>query len=109
MDSSHAVSYTHLPCFCDCRLSLFWNRKPIALYLCALPGFVDSKHEEKTERNAGYLFVSHSGDGMLRPVSYTHLVTGRTLPFEDLINIAHKHSALVLLDASQLMLSLIHI
>lgn len=30
-------------------------------------------------------------------------VTGRTLPFEDLINIAHKHSALVLLDASQLM------
>ena len=33
---------------------------------CALPGFVDSKNEEKTERNAGYLFVSHSGGGMLR-------------------------------------------
>ena len=32
---------------------------------CALPGFVDSKNEEKTERNAGYLVVS--------PVSYTHL------------------------------------
>ena len=33
---------------------------------CALPGFVDSKKEEKTERNAGYLVVSHSGGGMLR-------------------------------------------
>ena len=37
----------------------FWCR-------CALPGFVDSKNEEKTERNAGYLVVSHSGGGMLR-------------------------------------------
>lgn len=35
-------------------------------WLCALPGFVDSKNEEKTERNAGYLVVSHSGGGMLR-------------------------------------------
>ena len=35
-------------------------------YRCALPGFVDSKNEEKTERNAGYLVVSHSGGGMLR-------------------------------------------
>ena len=35
-------------------------------YACALPGFVDSKNEEKTERNAGYLVVSHSGGGMLR-------------------------------------------
>ena len=35
-------------------------------YICALPGFVDSKNEEKTERNAGYLVVSHSGGGMLR-------------------------------------------
>ena len=34
--------------------------------MCALPGFVDSKNEEKTERNAGYLVVSHSGGGMLR-------------------------------------------
>mgnify|MGYP003251382283 CR=1 FL=1 len=33
---------------------------------CALPGFVDSKNEEKTERNAGYLVVSHSGGGMFR-------------------------------------------
>ena len=33
---------------------------------CALPGFGDSKNEEKTERNAGYLVVSHSGGGMLR-------------------------------------------
>ena len=33
---------------------------------CALPGFVDSKNEEKTERNAGYLVVSHSDGGMLR-------------------------------------------
>ena len=31
---------------------------------CALPGFVDSKKEEKTERNAGHLVVSHSGGGM---------------------------------------------
>lgn len=38
-----------------------WRR-----YTCALPGFVDSKNEEKTERNAGYLVVSHSGGGMLR-------------------------------------------
>lgn len=39
----------------------------VALILyCALPGFVDSKNEEKTERNAGYLVVSHSGGGMLR-------------------------------------------
>lgn len=35
-------------------------------FVCALPGFVDSKNEEKTERNAGYLVVSHSGGGMLR-------------------------------------------
>ena len=39
------------------------NTKKIA---CALPGFVDSKNEEKTERNAGHLVVSHSGGGMLR-------------------------------------------
>lgn len=38
---------------------LFWKA-------CALPGFVDSKNEEKTERNAGYLVVSQSGGGMLR-------------------------------------------
>ena len=37
-----------------------------SLTQCALPGFVDSKNEEKTERNAGYLVVSHSGGGMLR-------------------------------------------
>ena len=36
------------------------------LVWCALPGFVDSKNEEKTERNAGYLVVSQSGGGMLR-------------------------------------------
>ena len=35
-------------------------------FYCALPGFVDSKNEEKTERNAGYLVVSQSGGGMLR-------------------------------------------
>ena len=32
---------------------------------CALPGFVDSKNEENSERNAGYLVVSHSVGGML--------------------------------------------
>lgn len=37
-----------------------------SFHSCALPGFVDSKNEEKTERNAGYLVVSHSGGGMLR-------------------------------------------
>ena len=36
------------------------------LKMCALPGFVDSKNEEKTERNAGYLVVSQSGGGMVR-------------------------------------------
>ena len=41
-----------------------WN--DVMEYICALPGFVDSKNEEKTERNAGYLVVSHSGGGMLR-------------------------------------------
>lgn len=42
-----------------------WRELLIAMD-CALPGFVDSKNEEKTERNAGYLVVSHSGGGMLR-------------------------------------------
>lgn len=41
-------------------------RDPDAKEDCALPGFVDSKNEEKTERNAGYLVVSQSGGGMLR-------------------------------------------
>ena len=36
------------------------------LFSCALPGFVDSKNEEKTERTAGYLVVSQSGGGMVR-------------------------------------------
>lgn len=43
-----------------------WNEKLEEIWQCALPGFVDSKNEEKTERNAGYLVVSHSGGGMLR-------------------------------------------
>lgn len=42
------------------------KRKAEKIRECALPGFVDSKNEEKTERNAGYLVVSHSGGGMLR-------------------------------------------
>lgn len=47
----------------------YWTRGNAEVCLlakCALPGFVDSKNEEKTERNAGYLVVSHSGGGMLR-------------------------------------------
>ena len=44
--------------------SRYYQLRQIAF--CALPGFVDSKNEEKTERNAGYLVVSHSGGGMLR-------------------------------------------
>lgn len=43
-----------------------YRRVTQELQNCALPGFVDSKNEEKTERNAGYLVVSHSGGGMLR-------------------------------------------
>lgn len=57
----------------DIVQDLGWRRNTSALtdtdvkyLLCALPGFVDSKNEEKTERNAGYLVVSHSGGGMLR-------------------------------------------
>lgn len=42
------------------------NRVMAYIESCALPGFVDSKNEEKTERNAGYLVVSQSGGGMLR-------------------------------------------
>ena len=47
---------------------LYWtpSRGGIIMRYCALPGFVDSKNEEKTERNAGYLVVSQSGGGMLR-------------------------------------------
>ena len=56
------------------RTVLFWapdgtfigSAEDSDLFGCALPGFVDSKNEEKTERNAGYLVVSHSGGGMLR-------------------------------------------
>lgn len=43
-----------------------WLERQTHYAPCALPGFVDSKNEEKTERNAGYLVVSHSGGGMLR-------------------------------------------
>ncbi|EHL63775.1 hypothetical protein HMPREF1032_03691 [Subdoligranulum sp. 4_3_54A2FAA] len=42
------------------------EREHLEVADCALPGFVDSKNEEKTERNAGYLVVSQSGGGMLR-------------------------------------------
>ena len=48
------------------RIEDLTDGMPPALQKCALPGFVDSKNEEKTERNAGYLVVSHSGGGMLR-------------------------------------------
>ena len=48
------------------RLKLSGWEKAARMDRCALPGFVDSKNEEKTERNAGYLVVSHSGGGMLR-------------------------------------------
>ena len=50
------------------KMNVCWRRKDTQIETdpCALPGFVDSKNEEKTERNAGYLVVSHSGGGMLR-------------------------------------------
>ena len=50
----------------DFPLEMDETTTSIRTYYCALPGFVDSKNEEKTERNAGYLVVSHSGGGMLR-------------------------------------------
>ena len=56
-DSSKGKVFTHL-------MELISSKENIRM--CALPGFVDSKNEEKTERNAGYLVVSHSGGGMLR-------------------------------------------
>ena len=49
-----------------CSVPLGTNWKKRIDEDCALPGFVDSKNEEKTERNAGYLVVSQSGGGMLR-------------------------------------------
>lgn len=48
------------------RLGRHRTQTAVFIDYCALPGFVDSKNEEKTERNAGYLVVSHSGGGMLR-------------------------------------------
>ena len=59
------------PDLCDaCRTLYRLSGEQLDIYVrltqCALPGFVDSKNEEKTERNAGYLVVSHSGGGMLR-------------------------------------------
>ena len=48
------------------RFEDVWGGQAPYLWRCALPGFVDSKNEEKTERNAGYLVVSQSGGGMLR-------------------------------------------
>lgn len=53
-ESSLQIKFHH------CPLVAGWQA------ICALPGFVDSKNEEKTERNAGYLVVSQSGGGMLR-------------------------------------------
>lgn len=47
------------------KVKITVGRRAVTGY-CALPGFVDSKNEEKTERNAGYLVVSQSGGGMLR-------------------------------------------
>lgn len=61
----HAVYPTHY----DVKIHTLRTEgtcKATASVNCALPGFVDSKNEEKTERNAGYLVVSHSGGGMLR-------------------------------------------
>ena len=48
------------------QFKIEYERVEDKFMFCALPGFVDSKNEEKTERNAGYLVVSHSGGGMLR-------------------------------------------
>ena len=75
--SKHQDSTIAKKIYYEYHTQIFYNFKfckmdahGIAIYqkqrTCALPGFVDSKNEEKTERNAGYLVVSHSGGGMLR-------------------------------------------
>lgn len=61
------AQYIALPCpFCGKEMKKCIQDRTYQEGACALPGFVDSKNEEKTERNAGYLVVSHSGGGMLR-------------------------------------------
>lgn len=65
--SPETVSYVGIAADEPVRLArLAGTNKVSLLDKCALPGFVDSKNEEKTERNAGYLVVSQSGGGMLR-------------------------------------------
>ena len=64
------ILHDALPCELRPNILSRWLNKHKGMLkangVCALPGFVDSKNEEKTERNAGYLVVSHSGGGMLR-------------------------------------------
>ena len=64
------ILHDALPCELRPNILSRWLNKHKGMLkangVCALPGFVDSKNEEKTERNAGYLVVSQSGGGMLR-------------------------------------------
>lgn len=62
----HWFHADRFPWVCHPAEQKLWKRLHVRKWQCALPGFVDSKNEEKTERNAGYLVVSHSGGGMLR-------------------------------------------
>ena len=66
MNDVNSLSHTRWNCKYHVVFAPKYRRKVFFGENCALPGFVDSKNEEKTERNAGYLVVSHSGGGMLR-------------------------------------------
>ena len=66
MNDVNSLAHTSWNCKYHVVFAPKYRRKGFFGEKCALPGFVDSKNEEKTERNAGYLVVSHSGGGMLR-------------------------------------------
>lgn len=70
LEDGYAMSYTINRDYPECSemgsICFAVTECGVIIRECALPGFVDSKNEEKTERNAGYLVVSHSGGGMLR-------------------------------------------
>ena len=66
MNDVNSLSHTSWNCKYHVVFAPKYRRKVFFGEKWALPGFVDSKNEEKTERNAGYLVVSHSGGGMLR-------------------------------------------
>ena len=60
---------------------------------CALPGFVDSKNEEKTERTAGYLVVSQSGGGL----SLIHILVPSSLSVMMSVSYSNEQRGLFLI------------